>query len=181
MISEAQISDQPAFTHRGLLLDTARNFLPIDDIKRQVDAMASCKLNVLHWHATDSQSFPLESKRVPLLSRYGAYSAEQVYSTQQVEDLIKYANIRGVRVIIEIDSPSHVGNGWQWGSEVGLGDLAVCLNQQPWRQYCIQPPCGQLNPANKNVYNVLGDLYNDMIDMLPQNEAFHMGGDEVST
>lgn len=179
MVGAARIKDHPVYPHRGLLLDTARNFLTLESIKRQLDAMAASKLNVLHWHATDSQSFPLESKRVPHLSKYGAYSQDNVYSAQQIEEVIRYARIRGVRVIIEIDTPAHAGNGWQWGNELGLGDLAVCVNQQPWRSYCIQPPCGQLNPVNKNVYKVLGDLYRDLLDLLPQNEVFHMGGDEV--
>jgi hexosaminidase len=51
------------------MLDTARNFLPLSAMKRTLDAMAACKLNVLHWHATDSQSFPLQSPRVPQLAR----------------------------------------------------------------------------------------------------------------
>ena len=68
--SNVQVTDAPVFRHRGLMLDTARNFLPMNAIKRTLDAMASCKLNVLHWHATDTQSFPLESPRVPQLARW---------------------------------------------------------------------------------------------------------------
>lgn len=64
-----QISDNPVYSHRGLLVDTARNFIPIDTLKRIVDGMAASKLNVLHWHATDSQSFPLELKTVPQMAR----------------------------------------------------------------------------------------------------------------
>jgi len=80
---------------------------------------------------------------------------------------------------MEVDAPSHAGNGWQWGDAAGLGQLAVCVNQQPWRKYCIQPPCGQLNPTNPNLYRVLRDLYRDILDVFPLGEAFHMGGDEV--
>lgn len=70
MVKTAIISDKPVYRHRGLLIDTARNYLPIEAIKKQIDAMAACKMNVLHWHATDSQSFPLYLPRVPELSRY---------------------------------------------------------------------------------------------------------------
>jgi hexosaminidase len=69
MASDVRLNDAPVFRHRGLMLDTARNFLPLRAIQRTLDAMAACKLNVLHWHATDSQSFPLELPRVPQLSR----------------------------------------------------------------------------------------------------------------
>lgn len=177
--SNVQLTDAPVFMHRGLMLDTARNFLPMNAIKRTLDAMASCKLNVLHWHATDSQSFPLESPRVPQLTRFGAYSSRQVYSPTDVSYLLEYARLRGVRIILEIDAPAHAGNGWQWGEAAGLGQLAVCVNKQPWRKYCIQPPCGQLNPINSNLYRVLRDLYRDILDIFPLGEAFHMGGDEV--
>nr|CAD7430399.1 unnamed protein product [Timema monikensis] len=179
LLSEANITDRPTWAHRGLLLDTARNYLPLDDIKRTVDAMASSKLNVLHWHATDTQSFPLDFPRVPELASYGAYSSREVYTPSDVTELLEYSLTRGVRVLLELDAPSHAGNGWQWGPSTGLGDLAVCVNQQPWRNYCIQPPCGQLNPANPGVYRVLQDLYKDVLELWPEGEALHMGGDEV--
>lgn len=70
MLESVQIKDQPIFVHRGLTLDTARNFIPVKDIERTLDGMAASKLNVFHWHATDSQSFPLHMPRVPQLTRY---------------------------------------------------------------------------------------------------------------
>jgi hexosaminidase len=70
MATNVRLSDAPIFRHRGLMLDTARNFLPLYAMKRTLDAMAASKLNVLHWHATDSQSFPLVSPRVPQLARW---------------------------------------------------------------------------------------------------------------
>lgn len=70
MVARASIHDKPVYRHRGLLIDTARNYLSIAAIKRQIDGMAASKLNVLHWHVTDSQSFPLESTRVPQMAKY---------------------------------------------------------------------------------------------------------------
>ena len=70
------------------------------------------------------------------------------------------------------------GNGWQWGPIEGLGDLALCINAEPWRQYCGQPPCGQLNPLNRFTYIVLGEIYKDMLQVF-DNDIFHMGGDEI--
>ncbi|RVE47860.1 hypothetical protein evm_007491 [Chilo suppressalis] len=175
----AKIRDKPAYKHRGLVLDTSRHFIPMKDIKRMIDGMASTKMNVFHWHVTDSHSFPLESTRVPQFTRYGAYSSSEIYSAEEVRQLIKYAQIRGVRVIIEIDAPAHAGNGWQWGKDYGFGDLAVCVNSEPWRRLCIEPPCGQLNPANPVMYRVLRNLYRDIAEVLPKPAVFHMGGDEV--
>ena len=68
ILNNAKIHDKPVFKHRGLLIDTARNFLPVNDILRTIDALSSVKMNVLHWHATDSQSFPLYIDSVPLMS-----------------------------------------------------------------------------------------------------------------
>ncbi|KAJ8715997.1 hypothetical protein PYW08_013282 [Mythimna loreyi] len=179
LVSGAKIRDRPTYPYRGLLLDTSRHFIPMKDVLRTIDGMAANKMNVFHWHVTDTHSFPLESTRVPQFTRYGAYSAQEIYSAEEVRKLITYAQVRGVRVVIEIDSPAHAGNGWQWGPEYNLGDLAVCVNQWPWRHLCVQPPCGQLNPANQAVYRVLGDLYRDIVDAVPAPALLHMGGDEV--
>jgi len=65
IVAEAKIEDRPAFPYRGLMIDTSRNFIPIRSLKRMIDAMSFNKLNVLHWHLTDSNSFPFQSKRVP--------------------------------------------------------------------------------------------------------------------
>jgi len=70
MASNVRLSDAPVFCHRGLMLDTARHFLPLHDMQRTLDGMAASKLNVLHWHATDTQSFPLELPSVPQLARW---------------------------------------------------------------------------------------------------------------
>jgi len=179
VITTAKVSDKPAYPHRGLLLDSGRHYLPLTTIERTIDAMASVKLNVLHWHISDSQSFPLALDRVPQLARFGAYSPAEVYSLSNVSDLVSYARARGVRILLELDMPAHAGNGWQWGETAGLGALAVCVNRQPWRKYCLQPPCGQLNPANPALYDVLRDVFKDIIQHFSV-DAIHMGGDEVA-
>jgi len=74
---------------------------------------------------------------------------------------------------------TYLGNGWQWGKSAGQGDMAVCVNKEPWAKYCVEPPCGQLNPVNENMYKVLGEIYKDMLDVF-DNDLFHMGGDEVN-
>ena len=54
----------------------------------------------------------------------------------------------------------------------------MCYNKEPWQDYCVEPPCGQLNPVNENVYSVLSNIYKDMSELF-QSDVFHMGGDEV--
>lgn len=49
--------------------------------------MAMVKLNVFHWHVTDSQSFPLVLKSHPDLSALGAYTPDKVYTIEDVTDV----------------------------------------------------------------------------------------------
>ena len=102
---DIEISDHPLFTHRGILLDTARNYYPVRDILRTIRAMAFNKLNVFHWHITDSQSFPLVLPSVPNLANFGSYSPEMRYTDQDVRRVVRFAEAFGIRVIPEIDMP----------------------------------------------------------------------------
>ena len=103
-------------------------------------------MNVFHWHITDTHSFPLKLKSVPELAEYGAYSPEKTYSGSDVRELVEYARVRGVKVLPEFDAPAHVGNGWQFAEKnhPEWGKLAVCVNQEEWQDYCVEPPCGQV-------------------------------------
>ncbi|KAJ9601528.1 hypothetical protein L9F63_000271, partial [Diploptera punctata] len=179
VFQRAYIKDRPQFRYRGVLLDTARNFIPVPSLLRTLDALAASKLNVFHWHISDSQSFPFDSPRVPQMARYGAYSLDKIYSADDIRHVVSYARVRGVRVLIEIDAPAHAGNGWQWGERHGMGNLSVCVNKQPWNSYCGEPPCGQLNPDNPHMYQVLGKLYQDLVELTNMTDMFHLGGDEV--
>lgn len=102
-----------------------------------------------------------------------------IYTPEDMGQINNYAKFRGVKVILELDSPAHAGTGWEWGEAEGLGKLAVCVEQQPWRNFCIQPPCGQLNPVNPNVFDVLKDIYSDFISIMGNDSVLHLGGDEV--
>ncbi|KAI4489504.1 hypothetical protein M0802_011039 [Mischocyttarus mexicanus] len=180
VLSRAFIEDKPVFSYRGLLVDTGRQFFGIEQLKRLIDGMAASKLNTFHWHLTDSQSFPFDSVQFPEMARWGAYSGDQVYTPDDVKDLADYARIRGVRVLVEIDSPAHAGAGWQWGAEHGYGELALCVDQQPWTSYCGEPNCGQLNPINEHSYRILEGLYRELLDLTEVRDIIHLGGDEVN-
>jgi len=177
--STAFVEDEPSFKHRGLLLDTSRNFMSKKVIKNIISGMSYDKLNVFHWHITDTHSFPFYSRRVPQLSLHGAYSPKKVYKPEDIREIVEFAKLRGVRVLPEFDAPAHVGNGWQFGEKEGKGKLAVCVNKEPWQDFCVEPPCGQLNPVNPHVYTTLGKLYQDFFELF-ETDMFHMGGDEVN-
>jgi len=92
------IKDKPRYKHRGILVDTSRHFQPIASIRSTIDAMSYVKLNVLHWHIVDIESFPFESKTYPNLW-LGAYSNQERYSQSDVVELVEYARQRGVKVM----------------------------------------------------------------------------------
>lgn len=129
VVNQAEVSDAPIFPYRGVLLDTSRNYISISVLQKTIDAMAGSKLNTMHWHITDTHSFPLVVDSVPNMNFYGAYSPSEVYTPDDVIALNEYARVRGVRLFPELETPTHTGNGWQWGEEEGVGKLAVCINQ----------------------------------------------------
>ena len=92
------INDAPAYAWRGMLVDSSRHFLPlIEHVLPLIDAMASTKLNVLHWHITDAQSFPFGSEAVPELPQHGAYAPGLTYTLGEMRAVVAYAHARGVR------------------------------------------------------------------------------------
>lgn len=131
------------------------------------------KLNVFHWHITDSQSFAMVLDSHPELSQKGAYSPVKVYHPSDIREIVEYGRIRGVRIIPEFDAPSHVAEGFQ------NTNLVTCLHAQPWGPYCAGPPCGQFDVTKDELYEMLHDIYSEMNDMFDEPPQFHMGGDEV--
>ena len=101
---------------------------------------------MLHWHIVDTHSWPVEQKREPIaqMTKYGAYGPDKIYTQAAIRELVEYAGYRGVRVIPELDQPAHVGNGWQFP---GAERYTVCVNQEPWYKYCVEPPCGQVKKS----------------------------------
>lgn len=85
------IDDGPRFGYRGLLVDTARHFLPMDHLKHVVDGLSASKLNVMHWHIVDAQSFAYGSTKFPQLAEKGAYSSQAIFSPAAIADLVQYA------------------------------------------------------------------------------------------
>lgn len=170
------VQDSPKFPHRGILLDTARNFMPLPDVLRTIDAMAWSKLNRLHIHVTDSQSWPIVIPSMPELSEKGAYHPSQTYSPEDIERIQTYGVERGVEVYFEIDMPGHIG-------VVSLShpELIVAYNLQPYQWWCQEPPCGAFKLNNTAVDAFLDKLFDDLLPRLAPHAAyFHTGGDELN-
>jgi len=168
------IVDSPAYPYRGFLLDTARNYFPVADIKRTLDAMSWVKINTFHWHVVDSQSFPLVIPGFTELSKSGAYSASQVYTPNDVKDIVQYAAARGIDVMVEIDTPGHT-------SIIGRAhpDHIACFEATPWSQFANEPPAGQLRLASAATTNFTTSLLKAAASMFP-SKLFSTGGDELN-
>lgn len=168
------ISDSPRYEHRGILLDTSRNFYPVKHLLRTIDAQAFNKMNVLHWHATDSQSWPFYFKSHPELSKKGAYSPQETYSLKDVQTVIRYGESRGVRIVLEIDMPAHTAS-------IGEShpDYIIC-GDEFWSAYAAEPPAGQLDPLNKEAFELVKDIVKEATERFP-DRLYHTGGDEINT
>ncbi|KAM5540681.1 hypothetical protein V8D89_005712 [Ganoderma adspersum] len=169
-----EIVDQPAFPYRGFSFDTSRNFYPVADILRTIDAMSWVKLNVLYWHIIDSQSFPLDVGAFPELAEKGAYSENEIYSRKDIQTVVQYANERGVDVVMELDSPGHT-------TAIGAAhpEHIACPSKSPWSKYASEPPAGQLRIASPATVSFAEALFESVASTLP-SKMMSSGGDEVN-
>lgn len=159
-----RIDDKPRFAWRGVLLDPARNFISIETLERQIDAMERVKLNTLHLHLSDDQGFRVESRRYPRLNAGGPF-----YTHAEIRDLIAYAGARGVRIIPEFDVPGHSRAMVEAYPEVGV----LVQSAIPGLK------AAALNPASPATWRFLEGLFAEMATLFP-DPHFHAGGDEVS-
>ncbi|ORY00077.1 hypothetical protein K493DRAFT_406015 [Basidiobolus meristosporus CBS 931.73] len=174
-LAPVSITDKPVFPHRGVMIDTSRNFLKVADIKRTLDGMSYNKLNVLHWHIIDQHSFPLKTKTYPQLAEKGAYSKHWVYTEKDVRDIVSYAKDRGIRVYPEFDIPGHA---YSWG--LAFPDIVTCMNMQPnWSDYAAEPNSGQLNIINPKTDVIVRNFLKEVTTWF-DDEFVHIGGDEVN-
>lgn len=188
------LEDHPRFSWRGMHLDVSRHFFDKAFIRQYLDYMSSLKMNVFHWHLTDSQGWRLEIKKYPRLTDIGAFRVQRpnerfaearpqkpgelvnyggYYTQQDVREIIAYAKARHIRILPEIDMPGH---------------SMAALTAYP--QFASIPgpiamPSGQLgaytnslNPGNDSTYTFLEDILTEVIALFP-GEYIHIGGDEV--
>ena len=166
-LPHGEIEDEPSFPWRGLMLDPARHFLSLEALLTTLDAMALCKLNVLHLHLTDDQGFRLQSRACPKLA-----SAES-YSRGELRTLAAAAADRGIRVIPELDLPGHATSWLCAHPEWGPRRSPVA----PSDRFGVHEAV--LNPIDPVVLDAVDTLFGELAEVFP-DPFIHIGGDEVN-
>lgn len=162
------VTDNARFSHRGVLIDSARHFLPVSTVKQVIDSLAMSKYNVLHWHLVDAQSFPLDTPSSPKMKE-GAFTPSDMYTLEQLTEVTRYATDRGVRILFEVDGPGHTASWGEGYPEI----LATCR-----AKYGHNVNNLALNPILDKTYDVVQGILADIIEATGA-KYMHLGGDEV--
>lgn len=174
------IDDEPAFGTRALMLDPARHFLPVDDVKSYIDQMAKYKYNTLQLHLTDDQGWRIEIKSHPQLTQIGGFrkpndknntSDNGFYTQNQLKDIVTYAQERNIEIIPEIDIPGHTA-----AILVAYPDLRCDFMKDSVFVFGKTENV-MLSAANPKVYEVLDDIIREISEIFP-SKTIHLGGDE---
>lgn len=172
------IKDEPRFAYRGIMLDPCRHFIPVENIKKQLDVLALFKINQFHWHLTEDQGWRIEIKKYPKLTEIGSKRVDGegteysgFYTQEQIKEVVAYASERFINVIPEIELPGHAlaaisaypelsckGDSLSpriiWGVEEDV--------------YCA---------GKEETFKFLEDVIAEVVPLFP-GEYFHIGGDE---
>lgn len=186
-----KINDAPRFGYRGMMLDVARHFFTVDQVKKCLDLMEIHKLNTFHWHLTDDQGWRIEIKKYPRLTQIGSVRKETLighyrdnkgydgtpygegmwYTQDQIREVVAYAASKGITVIPEIDLPGHMVGALSAYPELG------CTGGP----YEVRTKWGIADEAlcagKETTYEFLENVLSEVCDLFP-GEYVHIGGDE---
>ncbi len=181
------INDQPRFAYRGMMLDVARHFMPVDFVKTYIDILALHNINRFHWHLTDDQGWRIEIKKYPKLTQIGSVRKQTVigrntgkydgkehsgfYTQDQIKEIVNYAADRHITVIPEIDLPGHMLAALAAYPELGCtgGPYEVAST------WGVFPDV--LCPGKEATFEFLENVLTEVMDLFP-SEYIHIGGDE---
>lgn len=184
-----EVKDKPQYHYRGFLLDVARTFQPVHEVKRVLDYMAFCKMNKLHFHLVDNPAWRIEIKKYPKFAKEGGFRGGDAklhpiygrfdqkyggyYTQEELRDIVAYAAQRNIEVIPEIDMPGH-------SKALGAIHPNILCNYKPDTSnsngidtrnvWCV---------AKESNYALIEDIIKEIVDIFP-SEYIHIGGDEVA-
>jgi hexosaminidase len=189
-IPAVEIFDKPRFQWRGMHLDVARHYMPLEFIKKYIDLMAMHKLNTFHWHLTEDQGWRIEIKKYPKLTEIGAWRKESLvghardrprifdgkphggfYTQEEAKEIVAYAKERFISVIPEIEMPGHATAAIAAYPELGVTgkpiDVATYWGVFP-----------DIFNVEEGTFAFLEDVLTEIMDIFP-SEYIHIGGDEA--
>lgn len=188
------IFDKPSFTWRGNMLDPSRHFISVDFIKKNIDFLASLKMNIFHWHLTDDQGWRIEIKSFPKLTDVGAWRVDRnqdewhgrkeqtenetanyggFYSHEEIKEIIKYAADRYIEIIPEIDIPGHSRAAIASYPEISCDEA----NYKVATGGIMDK--NTLCPGKEITFRFTENVLNEVMDLFP-SKYIHIGGDECN-
>lgn len=175
-LATGTIRDTPAYGYRGSMLDVARHFFGVDDVKNFIDQLAYYKMNVLHLHLSDDQGWRIEIKSWPNLTAHGGKTEVGggeggFYTQEQYTELVKYAQDRFVTIIPEIDMPGHTNAALASYPELNCDGKATELYTG------IEVGFSTLCTNKEVTYQFIDDVIRELAALTP-GEYLHIGGDE---
>ncbi|EKO3792371.1 family 20 glycosylhydrolase [Vibrio metschnikovii] len=170
-VPAVSIQDEPRFPWRGVSYDTSRHFIELDVILRQLDAMASAKMNVFHWHMWDDQAIRIQLDNYQKLWQDTADG--DYYTKDEIRYVVNYARNLGIRVIPEISLPGHASAVAHAYPELMSGMGEQSYPHQRGRGV-FEP---LMDPTNPELYKMLASVFDEVVELFP-DEYFHIGGDE---
>lgn len=186
-LPNVEVIDYPRFGYRGMMLDVARHFAPVDFVKKFIDILALHNINTFHWHLTDDQGWRIEIKKYPKLTEIGSKRAETIvgkskdeydgkphggfYTQNEIKEIVEYAQKRYINVIPEIDLPGHMMAALASYPELG------CTG----KEYEVRKKWGVsedvLCVGNEKTFEFIEGVFEELIPLFPST-YFHIGGDE---
>jgi hexosaminidase len=190
-VATGTITDYPEYAWRGSMLDVARHFFPVEDVKRYIDFLSYYKINILHLHLSDDQGWRIEVKSWPNLTAIGGQS--QVgggkggfYTQEQYKEIVAYAQSRFITIVPEIDLPGHINAALvSYSSELLPGPPIKLETGEKPRPVAGQPHTGievgfsTLTMKKESTFKFVNDVIREIAAITP-GPYFHVGGDEAA-
>jgi hexosaminidase len=190
-VATGTITDHPEYAWRGSMLDVARHFFSVEDVKRYIDLLSYYKINILHLHLSDDQGWRIEIKSWPNLTAIGGQS--QVgggkggfYTQEQYKDIVAYAQSRFITIVPEIDLPGHTNAALVSYKEELLPGPSIKLEAgEKSRPVAGQPHIGTevgfstLSLKKESTMKFVSDVIREIAAITP-GPYFHVGGDEAA-
>ena len=173
------IRDTPRFEWRGAMLDVARHFFHVEDVKRYIDLISHYKMNRLHLHLTDDQGWRIEIKSWSRLTEIGGQTQVNsggggFYTQEQFKEIVEYARSRYVMIVPEIDTPGHTNAALASYPELNQSEEAPDLYEG------TEVGFSSLSINMEITYRFLDDVIRELASISPA-PYIHIGGDEAKS